>query len=150
MLEVFALDDEIKRIETKEEVSAYLARLKYALNHGAKIDFQIIRQVDAGRPVIYSNRFTIADLFPHEDPLMVLKRELLSLSVAEYISTNRDINYPNRSEMRVFGKVYEGTKEVYIKIRVVLLGAIEHSPVFVMSFHYTTTPFKREMFPYKD
>ena len=31
-----------------------------------------------------------------------------------------DVRFPKKSEMREFGKVYNGTEEVYIKIRVEL------------------------------
>ena len=33
------------RIESEEEISAYLGKLKYALNAGAKLVFQAIRKV---------------------------------------------------------------------------------------------------------
>ncbi|MBK5262783.1 MAG: hypothetical protein JJE17_09480 [Peptostreptococcaceae bacterium] len=56
-----------KRIEKKLDVSTYLARLKYVLNSGkAKIQFQQDRLVDNLRDPIYTNRYTIADLFPKE------------------------------------------------------------------------------------
>ena len=37
------------RIETKEEVDAYIARLKYILKHDAKIVVQLEREVDKQR-----------------------------------------------------------------------------------------------------
>lgn len=60
------------RIESYEEVSAYLAKLKLALGNGAIINFQNERSVDANRNVKYTNKFTMSDLFPDEDPNTVL------------------------------------------------------------------------------
>ena len=138
------------RIESYEEVSAYLAKLKLALGNGAIINFQNERSVDANRNVKYTNKFTMSDLFPDEDPNTVLKRELQTLTVANYIKTVRDTRFPTRSEMREFGKTYTGEAEVYIKVRVELLNVAcgGNHTVFVMSFHYAQTPFSEERFPY--
>ena len=144
------MENETKRIETKKEVEAYLAKLRYVIQNGAEIKFQQDRELEKGRPIEYTNRFTIADLFPSKDPKDALKQELLTLSVENYISTNKDIKFPKRSEMRVFGKEYNGSKEVYIKIRVEILGAAGQPPLFVMSFHYAIKPFAQEVFPYKN
>ena len=51
--------------------------------------------------------------------------------------------------MREFGKVYEGNKDVYIKIRVELLSDFGDHTIFVMSFHYAEKSFTEDMFPYK-
>ena len=51
--------------------------------------------------------------------------------------------------MREFGKVYNGTEDVYIKIRVELLGLYGNTTTFVMSFHFAERAFSPEMFPYK-
>ena len=51
--------------------------------------------------------------------------------------------------MREFGKVYNGNDDVYIKIRVELLGVNGQTTTFVMSFHFAEKPFKAEMFPYR-
>ena len=40
---------ETKRIEPKTDVEAYLSKMKYALEHGAKLTFQIDRKVDENR-----------------------------------------------------------------------------------------------------
>ena len=37
------------RIESELEVKAYIQNLKFALNNGAKIDFQAKRRVDANK-----------------------------------------------------------------------------------------------------
>lgn len=71
------------------------------------------------------------------------------LSVEDYVRTVKDTRFPKRSEMREFGKVYNGTEDVYIKIRVELLGLYGRATTFVMSFHFAEKAFTREMFPYK-
>ena len=143
-----AENQESFRIESKEEVTLYLEKLRYAIDNGATLRIQEDRQVDKKRPIMYTNKFTIPDLFPNEDPQVAIKRELKTLTEEEYIKTVKDIRFPNRSEMREFGKVYAGNKEVYIKLRVELLGAAGQPPLFVMSFHYAMRPFCNENFPY--
>lgn len=140
------------RIETKEEIEAYLAKLRYALEHGAELSIQMERKIDNEREIQYTNRYTIADLFPNENPYDAIKRELKSLTIEEYIRTVKDIRFPKRSEMREFGKKYNGRDDVYIKIRVELLlskGLTTHT-AFVMSFHYAMYPFEEAMFPYRN
>lgn len=134
-----------KRVETKAELQTYLDRLKYALDNGANINIQVDRWVDANRSPEYTNRYTIADLFPGEDPVVAVKRELRSLTVENYVETVKDTNFPERSDWRVFGKTYFNTKEVYIKLRVEVQV---RNFVFVMSFHYTTIPFADLVFPF--
>lgn len=137
------------RIESELEVQTYLQKLRYALEHGAQITFQEMRQVDQERDIRYTNSYTIASLFPHENPVDVLRRELMTLRTDEYMRTVKDLRFPKRSEMREFGKVYNGTEDVYIKIRVELLAAYGNHTTFVMSFHYAINKFSREMFPYR-
>lgn len=137
------------RIESELEVKAYIQDLKFAINNGAKIEFQAKRLVDERRDEKYTNQYTVNKLFPDENPVDALKRELLSLSVEEYMQTVKDIRFPKRSEMREFGKVYNGTEDVYIKIRVELLGLYGNTTTFVMSFHFAERAFTPEMFPYK-
>ena len=137
------------RIESELDVRANLQDLKYALEHGAKLTFQEERLVDQHRDQRYTNRFTVADLFPDESPVTALKRELQKLTVEEYMQTVKDLRFPKRSEMREFGKVYEGKGDVYIKIRVELLSEYGNHTTFVMSFHYATIPFTPDMFPYR-
>ncbi len=139
------------RIESWEEVSTYLARLKYALQNGAQINFQRIRKVDDNRDEKYTNDYTMNTLFPDDDPLKVLRRELMSLTVGDYLRTVKDTRFPKKSEMREFGKVYNSSDEVYIKIRVELFdqaGFGQHT-TFVMSFHFAERPFAEETFPYR-
>ncbi len=93
------------RIESELEVKSYIQNLKFALNNGAKIDFQAKRLVDEKRDEKYTNQYTVNKLFPDENPVDALKRELLTLSVEDYMQTVRDVRFPKRSEMREFGKV---------------------------------------------
>ena len=137
------------RIESELEVKTYLQNLKYALNNGAKIDFQAKRLVDENRDERHTNQFTVNTLFPDENPVDALKRELQALSVEDYMRTVKDLRFPKRSEMREFGKVYNGKDDVYIKIRVEVLGLYGNMTTFIMSFHFAEKPFTLEMFPYK-
>ena len=137
------------RIESELEVKTYLQNLKYALNNGAKIDFQAKRLVDENRDERHTNQFTVNTLFPDENPVDAPKRELQALSVEDYMRTVKDLRFPKRSEMREFGKVYNGKDDVYIKIRVEVLGLYGNMTTFIMSFHFAEKPFTLEMFPYK-
>ncbi len=137
------------RIESELEVKAYIQNLKFALNHGAKIEFQINRRVDEQREERYTNQYTVNALFPDENPVDALRRELMALTVENYMRTVRDFRFPNRSEMREFGRTYGGKDDVYIKIRVELLGEYGNVTTFVMSFHFAERAFKPDMFPYK-
>lgn len=144
------MSEEIRtRIEGELEVKSYIQDLKFALNNGAKIDFQVKCLVDEKRDEKYTNQYTVNKLFPDENPADALKRELLTLTVEDYMQTVKDIRFPKRSEMREFGKVYNGTEDVYIKIRVEVLGAYGNTTTFVMSFHFAEKAFTPEMFPYK-
>lgn len=142
-------DDTKSRIETELEVQAYIQNLKYALTNGAKIEFQVKRLIDENREEKYTNRYTVNKLFPDENPSDALRRELLLLSVEDYLRTVKDLRFPKRSEMREFGKIYNGEDDVYIKIRVELLGEYGNTTTFVMSFHFAEKAFQPEMFPYK-
>lgn len=137
------------RIESELEVKAYIQNLRFALNHGAKINFQVRRYVDDNREERYTNQYTINTLFSDEDPLEALRRELLTLNVGDYMRTVKDLRFPKRSEMREFGKVYNGNDDVYIKIRVELLDAYGGAATLVMSFHFAERKFTSKMFPYK-
>ena len=143
------MDESNARIESELEVKAYIQNLKLALNNGARIDFQAKRRVDDNRGERFTNQYTVNALFPDENPVDALKRELLSIRVEDYMRTVKDIRFPKRSEMREFGKVYNGNDDVYIKIRVELLGVNGQTTTFVMSFHFAEKPFKAEMFPYR-
>lgn len=143
---------ETKRIESRMEMQTYLDRLKYAIESGsAVIEFAKQRHVDKDRNKKHTNKYTMSELFPDEDSVTVLKRELTKLTVEEYIETVKDINRPKYSEMRVFGKQYL-EQDVYIKIRVELVSAVHASGgnyIFVMSFHFAEFKFNEGKFPYK-
>ena len=143
------MDNQIERIENELEVNTYIQRLKYALSNGATIEFQIARVVDEKRDDKYTNLYTVNSLFPDEDPKDALSRELQELTVEEYIRTVKDRRFPNRSEMREFGRKYNGTEDVYIKLRVELLGQYGETVTFVMSFHFAEKEFTPDMFPYR-
>ena len=85
----------------------------------------------------------------NENPVLALKRELQTLTVEEYMQTVKDLLYPKKSEMREFGKVYDGKGDVYVKIRVELLSAYGNHTAFVMSFHYAEIAFTPDLFPYR-
>lgn len=123
--------------------------MKYALNNGAQINFQIKRQIDEEREEKYTNLYTVNKLFPDENPVSALRKELLTLTVENYMQTVKDLRFPKRCEMREFGKVYNGDEDVYIKIRVELLGQFGRATTFIMSFHYAEKAFTPDMFPYR-
>lgn len=137
------------RIESELEVKSYIQNLKFALNNGAKINFQAKRRVDNNKDEKFTNQYAVNTLFPNENPVDALKRELLSLNVENYMQTVKDFRFPKRSEMREFGKTYNGTDGVYIKIRVELLGIYGQITTFIMSFHFAEKAFTPEMFPYR-
>ena len=141
--------DSKSRIESETEIKAYIQDLRYAINNGARIQFQVRRIVDENRAERYTNQYTVRTLFPDEDPVYALKRELLSLTIEDYMRTVKDLRFPNRSDMREFGKVYNGIDEVYIKIRVELLGTHGEATTFIMSFHFAERAFTSMMFPYR-
>ena len=47
------------RIESEQVVKAYIQDLKFALNNGARIDFQARRKVDEKREERYTNQYTV-------------------------------------------------------------------------------------------
>lgn len=142
---------ETKRIESKQDIETFLARLKYAIEtKSVRFYVEKDRYVEKKRDEKYSNRYTLSRLFPDEDEAEVLKRELASLCPEEYIETVKDTRYPKKSEMRAFGRKYD--EDVYIKIRVELVSwdhASGEHYIFVMSFHYSTGRFKACRFPYR-
>lgn len=89
-------DNTKNRIESKLEVNTYLQKLKYALDHDAQIAFQARRLVDKKRDEKYTNQYTVDTLFPDENPVDALKRELKTLTVEEYMKTVQDLRVPQR------------------------------------------------------
>lgn len=84
-----------------------------------------------------------------KNPVEAIKKELKTLTIQDYMETVKDTRFPHRSEMRIFGKTYNLTEDVYIKIRVELLGQYGNITTFVMSFHFAETPFTPDVFPYR-
>lgn len=148
-MEAKLTDNTKTRIESKLEIQSYIQDLRYAIENGATIKFQVKRLVDERRDEKYTNQYTVNTLFPDENPVDALKRELLTLTVEDYMRTVKDVRFPKRSEMREFGRTYNGTENVYIKIRVELLGLYGVATTFVMSFHFAEMAFTPDMFPYK-
>lgn len=137
------------RIAPKNEVDAYIAKMRYALDNGAELTFQENRDVDNNRPIQYTNKYTVADLFPDERPSDALRRELYTLTAAEYLRTVPDSRCAGRGEFWEFGRIYD-KGDVYIKFRVTLFDTSAYGKhiTFVMSFHYAQTPLSEETFPY--
>ena len=92
-----------ERIETKVEVEAFLQNISYALDNKAQIEIQQYRSSDCKRDERFTNTYTISNLFPDENPVVALKRELRTLTVGEYIKTVKDLDFP-------YLKVYEKEK----------------------------------------
>lgn len=133
-------------VESKRDALTFLDQLKFALKQkSTRIQFQEKRYVDHIRNQRYTNTYTIARLFPNDDKITALKRELEKLDISEYIETDKDKHFPNRSDWRVFGRKY-GDEEVFIKFRVEL---IPDAYVFIMSFHFSAVSFRTLVFPYK-
>ncbi len=141
------------RIESKEDVKSFLSRLAYVMAKKTKtITFQKIRDSDKGRNPRFTNRFTIACLFPDESPVEAIARELQSLNFKEYRHTIKDNLYPDRSEWRVFSRKYAHEPEhVYIKLRVDIISSscrVQHDQIYVMSFHFSDRVLSKQDFPY--
>ena len=83
-------------------VKSYIQNLRFALTHGAKINFQEKRLVDENRPEKYTNQYTVRTLFPDENPVDALKRELLSLSSENYMRTVKDLLHAKRNPFLLF------------------------------------------------
>ncbi|MBN2540375.1 MAG: hypothetical protein JXB08_02500 [Bacilli bacterium] len=137
---------ESKSVLDEQNVVAIVAKLQYALAHErVEIQFQENRVVDYNRDIRYTNQYTVANLFPDEDPVIALKRELKSLKPTHYLYSVKDLRFPKKSLLHVFAMKYDDY--VYIKIRVELL-TIHGEKVFVMSFHYSSEPLEDSNFPY--
>ncbi len=107
---------EINKVpKNKEDVEAYLSKLRYALqDKQTLIDFQEERYIDRVREMEYTNVYTVAELFSNESPREAMKRELGGLKVHESIETVKDNRYPKPSEFWVFGKQYDEKKKTPI------------------------------------
>ncbi len=130
-------EDTKERIESELEVKSYLQNLRYALENVRRLifrqapDLSIIKEMKNIRTNI-----RLINIFPDENPVDALKKELKMLTVEEYMRTESDLKFPNRSEMRNLEKSIMVTTMYIIKIRVELLGMYGNSTTFVMSFHF--------------
>lgn len=136
-------------IESRSAVEEYITRLRYALDNGASLQLVRSRHSDEVKDYRHTNKFTLSDLFPNEDPAVALRRELGLLEVGNYIRTLPDTRYRHLPELREFGKAYNG-KDVYIKIRVELISSGGGKSVMVLSFHYAEYKFDNDEFPYRE
>ena len=62
-------DETRVRIESEQEIKAYIQNLKFAIKNGAKINFQVKRRVDDKRDERYTNKYTVHTLLPAESPV---------------------------------------------------------------------------------
>ena len=137
------------RIESEQEVKAYIQDLKFALNNGARIDFQARRKVDEKREERYTNQYTVEAFISEWEPIRGIEKRTVDTFCGRIYENGKRSRFPGRKEMREFGKVYNGKDDVYIKIRVELFGMYGNATTFVMSFHFAEKPFTAEMFPYR-
>ena len=138
--------------ETLLEVNTFLDKLRYALEHGAKINIQMDRSADMNRSDYRcTTRYTIMNLFPNQKPSDAVKEEMKKLTEKNYLRTLKDDRYPERGELREFGMIYSSNRHVYIKIRADLTSLYRDGNhiVFILSFHYAEYKFKKEDFPYR-
>lgn len=136
---------EEKYIESQCDVQTFLEKLKHTLDNSGHIVLQRHKSSEKDRPVEYTNRYTINDLFLGTDIVESLKNELKLLKISDYLYTVKDVQCQKKSPLRVFAKEYNH-KNTYIKIRVEIL----HNEVFVLSFHYAMYKINAADYPYKD
>lgn len=107
------------------------------------------RDCEENRSIKNTNRYTILDLNPDKPPEEFIRNELSKLTLKEYMYCLEDNLYPDRDNLYVFARIYEGKGFVYIKPRVNLITTSRMS-IIVISFHYSTIDIKDNCFPYKD
>lgn len=128
----------------KEEVKLFLETLKNILNDkefNLKRDLDILLKKKNENPLDqYTTMNTLAELnYDKED----IKRELLNLSIEDYIETLIDIKEINGPKLYVFIKYIIG-KAVYIKIKI---RSIQNRKIFCISFHFAR--YENFNYPYK-
>ena len=144
---------EAKRVESIDEVKGFLAKIKYLFSlKFFSLRIQYERLTDNMRNVVFTNRYTIATLFPDEDPVAALKNEVKTLSISEYMHTMKDSRFPGNTDFRVFGRKYDNHPDhVYIKLRVEIIPPKTNSPqnnVYIISFHFSDHSLTDTDFPY--
>lgn len=139
--------------ESKQAISTCLDQIYYLIkNNQTSISVEKYRLADSKRDPKFTNRYTLGVLFPDESETEALKRELLTLTVEEYIESIRDNRFPKLAPMRVFCKQYSNC-DVYIKLRVEMMSKelAGSGRIIVISFHFaewkycsTDYPFRRQ------
>ncbi len=135
--------------ESELEIYSFLSNVKYCIESGdCQISVKTERRSEQKKDIKFTNKYTLSELFPNENPADAMKRELIKLTKRNYIETLEDIDYPERSKLRVFGKKYNA--DVYIKFRAELISkeAYGANMIFILSFHYAQYPFDGDTFPY--
>lgn len=129
--------EETNWVEERSVVLAFLAKLKFMLESPRTRIHLDIKKSDQYKPYEFTNRFTFADLFPNENPVDVLRRELSLLTISDYMHTAIDVINQKSPNYYVFAKKFG--KYVYIKVKIVVFnGSIpgQQDTMLVMSFHY--------------
>lgn len=73
------------RIESELEIDTYLARIKYCLESGGcQITVKKERKSEQDKDIKYTNKYTLGQLFPNENPVDAMKRELAHLTKRLY------------------------------------------------------------------
>lgn len=137
--------------ESKLEISTCLDQLHYLIkSNQASISFEKNRPADNKKEAKFTNRYTLGVLFPDESEAVVLKRELLTLRVEEYIESIRDFNFPKLAPMRVFCKQYSNC-DVYIKFRIEIMSKElgGSGRIIVISFHFAEWKYKCTDYPFR-
>lgn len=135
--------------ETEAEINAFISNVRYCIeSDDCQISVKSERRSEQNKDIKFTNRYAMGKLFPDEDPSDSMRRELIKLTKRNYIETLEDLDFPDRSKLRVFGKMYDA--DVYIKFRAELLSkkAYGANMIFVLSFHYAQYPFDGDTFPY--
>ena len=109
--------------ETELEINAFISNVKYCIESGdCKISVKSEKKSEQNKDIEFTNKYTLGQLFPDENPADSMKRELIKLTKRNYIETLEDLDFPNRSKLRVFGKRYDA--DVYIKFRAELIDCV--------------------------
>lgn len=131
-------------VENRDCIKEYLSKLRFVLeNRRCSVYFQELRNCDQDRTIKHTNKFTVNKLFPDENIVNALKRELGLLEVVDYLYSLKDKKFPKKAMLSVFAKKYDG-EYVYIKIRVETIVSV----VVVISFHFSSTIIEDDEFVY--
>lgn len=135
---------ESKYCAKREEVEEFLEILKNILNNknfniGKDLDI-LLKKKNEDPLDPYTTMNTLNELdYDKED----IKRELLNLSIEDYIETLIDLKDINGPKLYVFIKYIIG-RAVYIKIKI---RSIQNRKIFCISFHFAR--YENFEYPYK-